>query len=168
MFILQSSLVCVSLLAFSLTCLTSDDLPLSSHASSLLPSSTSGHEQWLRLLLSAHALRVDVYWQLKTQLIPADPSLITCWTRLGFLLPENVATEIYVAPAAAVSREPAGCFTLQIKPVVGGSRRERQRRWHVNAAHCLVIYHNLTTLVLMLLPSGDESFLFRSGYLSAQ
>lgn len=71
----------------------------------------------------------------------------------------------------AVSREPAGCFTLQINPdywwesawEAGGAGM----RTPSPARRRLVIHHNLTTLVLTLLPSGDESFLSRSGYPSA-
>lgn len=33
----------------------------------------------------------------------------------------------------AVSRKPAGCFTLQINPTTGGNLCERQESWHVNA-----------------------------------
>lgn len=70
----------------------------------------------------------------------------------------------------ATSREPAGCFTLQInlttrRIIVQG---RRAGAWTPSwALCCLVIYHNLTTLVLMLLPSGDEGFLFHSGHPSA-
>ena len=76
----------------------------------------------------------------------------------------------------ALSREPAGCFTPQINPTTGreggrGDRCERGRRagtWAPSRAlRRLVIYHKLTTLVLMLLPSGDESFPSHSGYPSA-
>ena len=66
--------------------------------------------------------------------------------------------------------QPAGCFTLRINPSSGrggggGSVSVRGRgagTWTPSwAPHRLVIYHNLTTLVLMLLPSEDESFLTR-------
>lgn len=70
----------------------------------------------------------------------------------------------------ATSREPAGCFTLQINLTTRGIivQGRRAGAWTPSwALCCLVIYHNLTTLVLMLLPSGDEGFLFHSGHPSA-
>lgn len=144
--------------------------------SSFLPPISSFFGGWFCLLFPRD-LCASVSCQLKTTPCGSVPhcECFTCWT--FSLLPitlksghRDLCRLCSWHRFKATSREPAGCFTLQINLTTGGIivRGRRAGTWTPSwALLCLVIYHNLTTLVLMLLPSGDESFLFHSGYLSA-
>lgn len=155
------------------------------HPSPLLSAHTRGHERGFCYLLLSHPLCVNVYCRLKknsslwisvslVMLYLLDLSRVPITSKSGR---RDLCRLCSWHRFRAVSREPAGCFTLQINPTTGreggarGDRCERGRRagtWAPSRAlRRLVIYHKLTTLVLMLLPSGDESFPSHSGYPSA-
>lgn len=118
-------------------------LPLS-HFPSLHPSllfvPTWGHEWWFCYLLFPHPYWVNVYCQLENN---------SLWISLSLVMPHLLdLSQVPITSKSgcrdlcqlcswhrfrAVSREPAGCFTLQINPTSGRNECERQESWHVNA-----------------------------------
>lgn len=124
---------------------------------------------------SAQHLCASISCQLKTTLCESDShsvylldsSLVLITFKIGY---RDLCWICRWHRFKATSREPAGCFTLQINLTTRGIivQGRSAGAWTPSWAFCcLVIYHNLTTLVLMLLPSGDEGFLFHSGHPSA-
>lgn len=101
---------------------------------------TWGHEQWCCYLLVPHPLWVNVYCQLKNNSLRISPSLVMLHLldmSVGRITSKSGYRDLCLLCSwhrfRAISRKPAGCFTLQINPTTGGNLCERQESWHVNA-----------------------------------